>query len=263
MQLSQENWKERIEDLSQWIRDRIAVIGSKKAMVGVSGGKDSSVVAALCVHALGAENVIGVIMPDGEQRDIAYAENLCERLNIPYDIINIAPMTDAFWAQMSAGSLVSDITSQSRLNLPPRVRMTLLYAMAQSLDAVVVNTSNLSEDWVGYATVYGDTTGAFSPLAMYTTDEVIQLGRHLGLPETFIQKPPADGLTGQTDEDILGFSYDVLNTYIRTGKIDDPAVKKRIDHMHRTSRFKFQVIPMYQSGLPILAEDIAGLYRMA
>ncbi len=126
-------------------------------------------------------------------------------------------------------------------------------------EAAVVNTSNLSEDWVGSATIYGDTTGAFSPLATFTTDEVIQIGRALGLEERFLVKPPSDGLTGKTDEDVLGFSYDTLNTYIRTGEVN-PKLRARIDDLHRKSRFKFQTIPMFRSGLPIAAEDIVHVY---
>lgn len=261
MPLSKEEWTERTQALSQWIKDQVALISTKKVVIGISGGKDSSVVAALCVHALGADRVIGVLMPDGEQQDIAFAEDLCDFLHICCETINIAPITSVFWSQIEASRLLPEIKKQSRLNLPPRVRMTLLYGIAQSLDAVVVNTSNLSEDWVGYATVYGDTAGAFSPLAMFTTDEVIQIGCTLGLPERFIQKPPADGLTGQTDEDILGFSYAELNDYIRTGEMADAKLKAHIDRLHRISRFKFQVIPMFPSGLPIRAKDIAGIYQ--
>lgn len=138
--------------------------------------------------------------------------------------------------------------------------MTLLYALAQSLDAVVINTSNLSEDWVGYATIYGDTAGAFSPLGQLTTEEVIALGRTLGLSEKFLVKAPSDGLTGKTDEEVLGFSYPLLNRYLREGICEDPAIKERIDKLHRQSRFKFLPIPMFEAPYDILAEDIAHIY---
>ena len=138
--------------------------------------------------------------------------------------------------------------------------MTLLYALAQSLDAVVINTSNLSEDWVGYATIYGDTAGAFSPLGQLTTEEVIALGRTLGLSEKFLVKAPSDGLTGKTDEEVLGFSYPLLNRYLREGICEDPAIKERIDKLHRQSRFKFLPIPMFEAPYEILAEDIAHIY---
>jgi NAD+ synthase len=140
--------------------------------------------------------------------------------------------------------------------------MTLLYAISQSIDnSRVINTSNISEDWVGYATLYGDTTGAFSPLGMLTSDEVIQIGDFLGLPSRFLHKKPSDGLTGKADEDVFGFTYEVLNRYIREGICEDENIKKRIDNMHRYSRHKFLTIPMFQPFFPIEAKDIANIYK--
>ena len=124
----------------------------------------------------------------------------------------------------------------------------------------MLNTSNLSEDWVGYCTVYGDAAGAFSPLGMYTTEEVIALGVELGLPEKFLIKPPSDGLTGLTDEDNLGFSYHAVNEYVRKG-VADPAVKEKIDRLHRASRFKFQLMPVYHNGLPMALTDETDYYK--
>lgn len=150
---------------------------------------------------------------------------------------------------------------QTIVNLPSRVRMATLYAVAQTVEGgIVLNTSNLSEDWVGYCTIYGDSAGAFSPLGMYTTEEVIALGRVLGLPEKFLIKPPSDGLTGKTDEDNLGFTYHAVNEYIRRGVVD-PEVKKMIDKKHASSRFKFQTLPVYQNGLPMVIEDPTDYYN--
>ena len=150
---------------------------------------------------------------------------------------------------------------QTTVNLPSRVRMATLYAVAQSLPGgTVINTSNLSEDWVGYCTIYGDSAGAFSPLGMYTTEEVIALGRALGLPERFLIKPPSDGLTGLTDEDNLGFTYHAVNEYVRRGVVD-PAIKEQIDAKHRASRFKFETIPVYHNGLPMALEDETQYYK--
>ena len=247
-------------DLICWMRERLAAVHATNVVVGISGGKDSATVAALSVAAYGKEHVYGVLMPDGDQSDIDYAKDLCVALDIPHEVINISGMTQAFWSALDGCSFFDAPSRQTKLNLPPRVRMTLLYAVAQSLDAVVVNTSNLSEDWVGYATIYGDTTGAFSPLAMLTTDEVIQLGQALGLEERFVVKPPSDGLTGKTDEDVLGFTYDTLNTYIRTGEVPEE-LRATIDRLHRGSRFKFQTIAMFDPKLPIVAEDIAHIYH--
>ena len=168
--------------------------------------------------------------------------------------------TDAYIAKMAR--LGIEASRQTTVNLPSRIRMATLYAIAQSVDCgIVINTSNLSEDWVGYCTIYGDSAGAFSPLGMYTTEEVIALGRALGLPERFLIKPPSDGLTGLTDEDNLGFSYHTVNEYIRRGVCPDEAVREKIDRMHRTSRFKFQTLPVYHNGLPMVIEDGTNYYK--
>lgn len=261
MQLSDVQVQALTDRLVYWIKEQMEKIGSDLAVIGVSGGKDSSVVAALCAEAIGPDKVLGIIMPDGPQEDIQYAFDICAHLGIQVREISIQPMTEAFWKSLEEAQLFNQVESdQASRNLPPRVRMTLLYAVAQMTGGVVVNTSNLSEDWVGYATVYGDTAGAFSPLAMLTTDEVVQVGRALGLPEAFVMKPPSDGLTGKTDEDILGFSYAVLNRYIRTGEIDDSKLKESIDRLHQNSRFKFERIPMFPANLPVLADDLLNLY---
>ena len=183
MKLSEEQLDQLLERLVLWMQERLHMIGAKNVVVGISGGKDSSVVAALCVKAYGQEHVYGILMPDGKQNDIEYAQGLCKALDIKHETLNIEHITGAFYDLLGGCPFFDEISRQTTLNMPPRVRMTVLYAVAQSLDAVVVNTSNLSEDWVGYATMYGDTAGAFSPLAMLTTDEVIQLGRALGLEE--------------------------------------------------------------------------------
>lgn len=250
-------------DLIKWIRETMESTGGKKAVVGISGGKDSSVVATLCVEALGKENVFGVLMPDGEQSDIDYAYGLCNFLGIKHKEVSIKPMTDAFRNSLNdiKGDLIEEASKQTTLNLPPRVRMTLLYAISQSIDeSRVINTSNLSEDWVGYATIYGDTAGAFSPLGMLTSDEVIQIGRVLNIPEKYIIKPPADGLTGKTDEDVLGFSYKELNQYIREGTAEKN-LKEKIDKMHRLSAFKLEPIPMFDPKISIKAEDDTDIYK--
>ena len=252
------------KDIIEWTRIMMLDSGGEKAVLGVSGGKDSSVVASLLVEALGRENVIGVLMPNGVQADISYAKDLVEYLGIESVEVNIKSITDEILLAVASikSSLIPLITTQTTLNIPPRVRMSVLYAISQSIEnSRVINTSNLSEDWVGYATIYGDTAGAFSPLGSLTSDEVVQLGQVLGLPDKFLSKIPSDGLTGKTDEDVFGFSYDVLNRYIREGYIDQPAVKEKIDAMHRYSRHKFLPIPMFSFDLPIEADDIAGVYK--
>lgn len=264
MKLTVEKLEEITADIEDWIRERMIDSGGKRAVIGISGGKDSSVVAALMVGAIGKENVIGVLMPDGVQRDISYAEDLCELLDIKCTTVNINPMTSEFLKQIDKidRDIVSETSLQTILNLAPRVRMSLLFAISQSIDdSRVINTSNLSEDWVGYATLYGDTAGAFSPMGMFTSEEVVQIGEFIGLPEKFIFKDPSDGLTGQSDESVFGFSYRVLNKYIREGVIEEEETKDKIDRMHKYSRHKFLPIPMYYPGLEIKADDIANIYK--
>ncbi len=263
MKLSDKELKDITERLLDWIKESMESSGGKKAVIGISGGKDSSVVAALCVKALGSENVVGVLMPNGVQSDISFAEELCEVLDIKNTTVNIEPMASAFLNSLNNidEDILNDVSRQTTLNFPPRIRMTLLYAISQSIDnSRVINTSNISEDWVGYATIYGDTAGAFSPLGMLTSDEVMQVGRYLGLDDKFTFKVPSDGLTGQTDEDVFGFTYEVLNKYIREGVCVDESIKTRIDNMHKYSRHKFLPIPMFSSELPVKADDIANIY---
>ena len=232
---------------------------AKTAVIGISGGKDSSVTAALSVAAYGRENVVGVLMPDGVQPDIDYSNGLVDVLNIRHYTFNIHGGTSGILDEMARVGI--DASRQTKVNLPSRIRMATLYAIAQSEEGgIVINTSNLSEDWVGYCTIYGDSAGAFSPLGMYTTEEVIALGAELGLPERFLIKPPSDGLTGKTDEDNLGFTYHAVNEYIRKGEVD-PAIKEQIDRKHKVSRFKFQTLPVYQNGLPIVLPEETDYYN--
>ena len=209
---------EKVKNLCvQWIINFFEENGKGcNAVVGISGGKDSSVVAALCCEALGKDRVIGVLMPDGEQSDIDMAKLLVDHLGIKHYVINIKEGTDGL-----RKNLPFEISEQSKINLPPRIRMSVLYAVSQSHNGRVANTCNLSEDWVGYSTRYGDSAGDFSPCSHLTVAEVKEIGRLLGLPECLIEKTPSDGLSGMSDEDRLGFTYAELDRYIRTGEIDN------------------------------------------
>ena len=214
------------------------------AVVGISGGKDSSVVAALCVEALGKDRVIGVLMPNGEQADIDMAKLLVNHLGIRYHIVNIKAAVDGV-----INSIPFELSEQSRQNLPPRIRMSTLYAVSQSNNGRVANTCNLSEDWGGYSTRYGDSVGDFSPCSYLTVQEIKAIGRVLGLPAVLVDKVPIDGLCGKTDEENLGFTYAELDRYIREGVIDDPDKKNKIDRMHKMNAFKLQLMPAFKPEL--------------
>ena len=230
-------------DCGAWIKDFFEKNGKGcNAVIGISGGKDSSVAAALCVEALGKDRVIGVLMPCGEQHDIDAAYSLVNHLGIRHFVVNIK---DAVEGLKSALPKDIEITSQTVTNIPPRVRMTTLYAVSQSMNGRVVNTCNLSEDWVGYSTRYGDAAGDFSPLSLLTVDEVKKIGRYLGLPDILVDKVPIDGLCGKTDEENLGFTYMELDRYIRTGEIEDQAKKENIDRRHKANLFKLQLMPVF------------------
>lgn len=253
------NPQKQLAGLLEWMDQQMTQCGGKTAVIGISGGKDSSTVAALAAAAYGRENVYGVLMPNGVQPDIDYSQALVEHLQIPHCTINIHDAVQGVLREMEKAGLTP--SRQTAVNLPSRARMATLYAVAQTLPAgIVINTSNLSEDWVGYCTIYGDSAGAFSPLGMYTTEEVIALGRVLGLPEKLLVKAPSDGLTGLTDEDNLGFTYHAVNEYVRRG-VCDPAIREQIDRKHRTSRFKFQTLPVYHNGLPMALTDETDYYR--
>ena len=225
----------------KWIRDFFENNGKGcNAVIGISGGKDSSIAAALCVEALGKDRVIGVLMPNGEQADIDKALLLVDCLKIKHYIVNIKDAVDGI-----INNIPFELSEQSLTNLPPRIRMSTLYAVSQSNNGRVANTCNLSEDWVGYSTRYGDSVGDFSPCSNITVDEMKQIGRLLGLPDVLVDKVPSDGLCGQTDEEKLGFTYAELDRYIRTGEIDNPVSKERIDRLHKLNLFKLQLMPAF------------------
>lgn len=230
-----------------WIRKFFEENGlGCNAIVGISGGKDSSIVAALCVEALGKDRVIGVLMPQGQQHDIDMAYKLVEHLDIRHYVVNIQDAVNGVLNNIPKELSVSDQTLQ---NLPARIRMSTLYAVSQSCKGRVANTCNLSEDWVGYSTRYGDSVGDFSPMSHLTVTEIKEIGYLLGLPRELVDKVPIDGLCGKTDEDNLGFTYAELDIYIRTGYIADPQKKALIDKKHKANLFKLELMPSFKPEL--------------
>ncbi len=236
------------DQVVQWIRDWFEDNGKGcNAVIGTSGGKDSSIVAALCVEALGRERVIGVTMPNGVQKDISDSMKLINHLKIRHFNINIGNTCKALMEEVKSqlAILDKDVEKQTIINMPPRLRMTSLYAISQSMNGRVANTCNLSEDWVGYSTRYGDAAGDFAPLGGLTVQEVKAIGKELKLPIDLVEKTPSDGLTNKSDEDNLGFTYAVLENYIRTGVCEDEKTKALIDDKHAKNLFKLLPIPHF------------------
>lgn len=250
------NNPEKTRDLLiNWIRHYMDENGPGcDIVVGISGGKDSSVTAALCTRALGKNRVIGVMMPNGIQSDIEDSRALAAHLGIRTLTVNINSafegLTRAVDDALAAEPAVctEKLSSDSLINLPARLRMCTLYAIAQALPngGRIANTCNRSEDYIGYSTKYGDAAGDFSPLANILVHEVIQLGEVLGLPGFLIHKTPADGLSGMSDEEKIGFTYAELDHYILTGRCTDEKTRAKIDRMHRLNLHKLQLMPSFR-----------------
>jgi len=231
-----------VEWIAEYFRNNAAP--ETKAVIGISGGKDSSIVAALCVEALGKSRVFGVLMPQGEQRDIDMSYDLCKTLDIQRIKINIGEPVRNLYDEVTAAGL--KLNDAAAFNTPARIRMAALYAVSGIVGGRVSNNGNLSEDWVGYSTKFGDAAGDFSPLSNLTVTEVLAVGRETGLASKFIDKTPLDGLCGKTDEDNLGFTYAVLDKYIREGICEDERVRETIDRMHRMNLHKVNPVPAFK-----------------
>ena len=236
------------EKVIEWIKQYFKDNGENcNAIIGISGGCDSSVTAALLVKALGKDRVIGVLMPNGDQYDIDCSYQLVKFLDIKYYVINInkpyLELTNEIDTKLKIDSKSYDIY---RTNTPSRLRMATLYGISGLFNGRVANTCNLSEDYVGYSTKFGDSAGDFSPISNFTKTEVRELGEELGLPKNLIYKVPEDGMSFKSDEEKLGFTYEVLDKYIRTGEIDDLKIKEKIDKMHLANLHKIQLMPSYK-----------------
>ena len=258
------------QDCINWIKDYFKDSPDGKAIIGISGGKDSTVAAALCVEALGADRVIGVLMPNGVQADIGDSREVCECLGIysleiiikeAYEeILNgmkIA-LKEKGWPRPDCGRFNDMI----KTNLPARLRMATLYAVAALYpNSRVVNTCNRSEDYVGYSTKYGDAAGDFSPLGNLTVREVLEIGDDLGLPERLVHKAPSDGMCGKTDEDNLGFTYQELDDLILgTGEVSEET-KTKIEQKHKASRHKYVPMPTFRPVCTFTEEDYSKVQR--
>jgi NAD+ synthase len=234
-----ENVRKTIDHITDWIkRYFIRNYPEGKAVIGISGGKDSTVAAALLCRALGPDRVIAVMMPNGEQADIDDSYEVCEELKIPDEnryVINIRNIVDACYDCVHESKTNFNIVT----NTPPRIRMTVLYMIAAQVGGLVCNTSNKSEIFIGYSTKYGDSAGDFALLKNYTASDVITLGCYMDeLPMALVKKPPSDGLCGSTDEERLGFTYEELDNYIKFDIMPEYEKANRIIKMHQASEHK-------------------------
>ena len=244
--------KKTVKELVNWLKNWFDINGKDSiAVIGISGGKDSSIVASLCVKALGKDRVLGVMMPNGTQNDIDDAIRLCKLLDIKNITVNIKDTVDAEKKTLLSELKkinIDELTNQTLTNLPARIRMVTLYGISQTVNGRVINTSNLSEIWIGYSTRFGDSAGDVSPLANLTVSEVKEIGLELGLPSDLVNKVPSDGLSGKTDEDNIGFTYNTLDKYLREGICEDQNIKKLIDERHKNNEFKTKKIPSFEYG---------------
>jgi NAD+ synthase len=243
------------EDCINWIKEQFKDISDGKAIIGISGGKDSTVAAALCVEALGADRVIGVLMPQGVQKDISDSYAVVATLQLQYHVVNIGNTCDALYNSISDAVFLSNGKNAVRghsmitTNLPARIRMTTLYAIAALYpNSRVVNTCNYSEDFVGYSTKYGDAAGDFSPLGNLTVREVLEIGDDLGLPSHLVHKAPSDGMCGKTDEDNLGFTYEELDGFLLGESGLTPETMSKVARLHKATRHKYTPMPIFNKG---------------
>lgn len=245
--------KEITKQLICYIQDWFEQNGKDcNAVLGISGGKDSTVAAALCARALGKERVIGVLLPEGEQPDIADSRAICDFLGIERYEINIKDGVEATYRELRKNGL--EVSRQTKINTPPRERTKNIRAVCQSRNGRMVNTCNFSEDYIGYFTIGGDGDGDFAPLGALTATEVVEIGKYLEIPLHLVEKAPSDGLCGKTDEDNFGFRYATLDRYICTGEIEDEEDKEKIDRLHRINAFKLKPRSVFLSGLPVKVE---------
>lgn len=232
------------EDIVKWTKEWFDINGADcNAIIGISGGKDSTIVAALCVKALGVDRVIGVLMPNGIQEDIDVSVAVCKHLGIKNYTINIQKAFSGIMDELNTE--LPKVTQQTIVNVQPRLRMSVLYAVSQSFNGRVASTSNLSEEFVGYTTRYGDLAGDFATISSLTASEVKEIGKVLGLPLEFIDKVPIDGLSDKTDEENLGFSYDVLDKFIRTGVCENEKIKEKILRLNKINQFKLKPVEFF------------------
>lgn len=247
------NAEEHLNKCVEWTRQWFEENGKGcNAVIGMSGGKDSTIVAAILCLAIGCDRVIGVAMPD-EGQGINDADKICEYLGIKFINMPIGPITERF--KTSSENINDDNfkwSKQTEQNIPPRVRMTMLYAIAQTFKGRVIGTTNLDERLTGYFTKFGDGLACdIEPIEMLTVSEILEMGELIGLPSKWLYKVPSADLPNTlTDEEELGFSYKDFDLYIRNNRENlSTDTINRIEERIRKNRFKLKSIEHYEPEL--------------
>lgn len=237
---------EEAENAIKWIYDYVEKIGAKGIVVGNSGGKDSATVIAMATKALGKDRVVTIAMPcNSISGDLEDAKLVADKFEVPFLEVDLTSTYNELENTINKSLKNIELNKDSKINMKPRLRMTTLYSVAQTLGYLVIGTGNLCERMVGYTTKWGDSASDFNPIANFTVEEVLAIGEYLGVPDKIIHKAPNDGLGGQTDEEKMGVTYKQIAEYIETGKTDEEAMKN-IEKRNKASKHKREPIPVYE-----------------
>ncbi len=243
--LEKEKLQLEMKNAIKWIQDYVKNSGAKGVVIGNSGGKDSATVLAMAVNAIGKENVLAVSMPCFSiSNDFDDAKLVAETFGVRFLKIDLSncyqEMENSITEQLN-----QSLSKESTINIKPRLRMTTLYGIAQTLGYLVIGTGNLCEAMVGYTTKWGDSASDFNPIGNFTVDEVLEIGRLLGVPDRILKKSPNDGLGGLTDEEKMGIRYSQIAEMIETGDTNENA-KKEILRRYNASKHKRALVPVYK-----------------
>ena len=241
--------KREAENAIEWIKQYVEKAGAKGIVIGNSGGKDSATVLAMATRAIGKERVIAVSMPCySNKNDFEDAKLVADTFGVRFLTVNLSDcyqqMEEEIHSELNKIG-IEELSKEATINIKPRLRMTTLYGIAQTLDYLVIGTGNLCESMVGYTTKWGDSASDFNPIGNFTVDEVLQIGRYLGVPEKILKKAPDDGLGGQTDEEKMGITYKQIAEMIETGDTDDEWAKQEILKRFQSSKHKRELVPVY------------------
>lgn len=227
-----------------WIREYVEKTGANGIVIGNSGGKDSATVLAMAVEAIGREKVLSVAMPCfSKQTDLEDAKLVADVFEVPLLKVDLSNTYQEMEKEINC-QIPQSLTKEAIVNMKPRLRMTTLYSIAQTLGYLVIGTGNLCEAMVGYTTKWGDNSSDFNPIGNFTVEEVLAIGRMLEVPENILKKAPSDGLGEKTDEEKMGIQYSQIEEMIETGTTDEKA-KQEIIRRYQSSKHKRRIVPIY------------------